>query len=221
MNPYLRLMTSILQTSNLQFSHDGKQSWQFDDINLDRGDHLLVLGNSGSGKTTLLHLLSGLLTPTSGRILIDGKDLTDARKSTVDEIRGSKIGMVFQRPHFIRSLNVLENIKLASQLGQNTEQTTSDIAALLSQLHIEQLAKNKIATLSEGEKQRVGIARALANKPLIILADEPTSALDDDNCESVIKLLIESSKKSNCALVVVTHDARIKPYFTNQITITF
>jgi putative ABC transport system ATP-binding protein len=214
-------MTPILQTNNLQFSHDGKQRWQFDDINLRQGEHMIILGDSGSGKTTLLHLLSGLLTPTSGSIWVDGNDLGSLKKSTVDDIRGTKIGMVFQRPHFIKSLNAIENVELAVRLSKNKSQTVkNNCLEQLTQLNIGNLATKKIQTLSEGEKQRVGIARAVANNPLIILADEPTSALDDKNCEAVIHLLIDVSKKSNCALVVVTHDARIKKYFPNQMTIT-
>jgi len=191
--------------------------WAFADIALDQGDFLLILGNSGSGKTTLLHILSGLLSPTAGEIVIDGDNIANADRAKVDNIRGSKIGMVFQRPHFIKSLNVVDNIQLATQLGSKS---TFDINNALELLNIQHVKNKKINLLSEGEKQRVGIARALANNPKLIFADEPTSALDDDSCARVINLLIDVSKKINCGLVVVTHDARIKPYFSNQMTIS-
>ncbi len=211
--------TFSLQTSGLSFAHDANQSWQFEDIKLAKGDHLLILGNSGSGKTTLLHLLSGLLTPESGEILIDGQNIVTLKKKHKDEVRGSKVGMVFQRPHFIRSLNVMDNVLMASKLGNSIPLNKSDVLTILQHLDIEQLAHKNIQQLSEGEKQRVGIARALANNPTIILADEPTSALDDNNCEAVIQLLIENSKASGSALIVVTHDERVKRHFSNQIII--
>ena len=208
-----------LATSKLAFSHGASNVWAFDDISLVRGEHLLILGGSGSGKTTLLHLLSGLLRPSAGEIFIEGNDIASMKKIRVDEIRGLKIGMIFQRPHFITSLSVRENIELARQLPTSIK-GESNIDAILDQLNIKHLSDNKTNTLSEGEKQRVGIARALANNPILLLADEPTSALDDENCDAVIQLLIASSKKSNCSLVVVTHDARVKPYFKNQLIIS-
>ena len=207
-----------IHTSNLHYAHSRDASWTFSNIQLERGQHLLVLGDSGSGKTTLLHLLSGLLKPMSGKIFIDGKDLATLKKTAVDEIRGHKIGMVFQRPHFIQSLNVKENIALARQLPNQLNEE-NNIEELIAQLNITHLANHKINTLSEGEKQRVGIARALANNPILLLADEPTSALDDKNCDAVIDLLINTSKRLNCALIVVTHDARIKPHFPKHLTI--
>ncbi len=182
------------------------------------GERLLILGSSGSGKTTLLHILSGLLSPDSGHIFIQERELTSLSPSKVDDLRGSSIGMVFQRPHFIRSLNVRENILLANALGSNTGQF--DVEQIMEDLNIAHLATKSISQLSEGEKQRIGIARALANHPIVIFADEPTSALDDENCNAVIKLLIESSEKLNAALVVVTHDARIKSFFPKQILLS-
>ncbi len=209
--------TPILKTSSLRFAHEASKTWNFDDVELFAGNQLLVLGNSGSGKTTLLHLLCGLLSPLDGAVQIDGNDLTTLSPKSIDKLRGDKIGMIFQQPHFIQSLNVRQNIELAADLGNS--KSNADIEQLMTQLNISDLAKNNINTLSEGEKQRVGIARALANKPLLLLADEPTSALDDMNCDAVIKLLLESSKSNDCALVVVTHDSRIRPYFSNQLNI--
>ncbi|MCL4170502.1 UNVERIFIED_CONTAM: hypothetical protein GTU68_016041 [Idotea baltica] len=211
--------TKALFTKDLKFAHDEHLSWQFEDIELDQGDHLLVLGGSGSGKTTLLHLLSGLLKPQAGEIVLDGVNIGAMKKKDVDEVRGLKIGMVFQRPHFIKSLNVRENIALAAQLPHKIV-SKNNIEQTMQQLNIFHLSDKQINTLSEGEKQRASIARALANDPILILADEPTSALDDENCSAVIKLLIDVSKKSNCALIVVTHDARIKSHFPNQIHIS-
>ena len=208
---------SIIHTHALAYAYDSDNRWEFEDIALQPGERLLILGQSGSGKTTLLHLLSGLLSPSAGEVWVAGQSLTTLSKSAVDNLRGSKIGMVFQRPHFLRSLNVQDNIMMANKIGSNDALT--DLKPILKSLGIGQLARKKIHKLSEGEKQRVGIARALANRPSVILADEPTSALDDHNCQAVISLLIDASEQMNCALIVVTHDARIKDHFPNRLTI--
>lgn len=210
--------TFVLKSSGLEFTHDNTRHWQFNDISLERGQHLLVLGSSGSGKTTLLHLLSGLLKPLSGNIEVKGESLNEKSGSELDAFRGENIGMIFQRPHFIRSLNAMENIELVYKLNNNENSRVDK--GLLSHLRIEHLMEKNPGQLSEGEKQRLGIARALANDPVLILADEPTSALDDENCEAVIKLLIEVSAVRHCSLVVVTHDERIKSYFQQTMIIS-
>ncbi len=181
-------------------------------------EQLLVLGSSGVGKSTLLHLLGGLLTIKHGSIELDGQDMTQLANEKLDRFRGEKIGIVFQKNHFIASLSVMENLKVA-QYFSNKKEDEAKCMSLLERLNIADKAYKSINTLSEGQKQRVAIARALANNPKLLLADEPTSALDDDNCKEVITLLEEQAEITGAALVIVTHDARLKDIIPNQITL--
>jgi len=206
----------MLQTKNLKFTYDGTTFLDFPDINCQRGEQWLLLGQSGSGKTTLLHLLGGLRKPKKGEVFIGGKNIRQLSSSALDQFRGKNIGIVFQKPHFVRSLNVEENLVLAQQLaGQPIDRNY--IVTILNQLNIGHKLKSKTKNLSEGEKQRVAIARALVNRPSVILADEPTSALDDKNCTEVAKLLEQQAKEANATLLIVTHDGRLKDLVKNQI----
>ena len=176
----------------------------------------MLLGQSGCGKTTLLHLIAGFTKPKSGRIIINSTNITELSEHATDKFRGATMGFVFQKPLFIQSLNVKENLVLAQTLaGKQT--TTETINELLSKLGIAHKLNSKINELSEGEKQRVNIARALINQPKLILADEPTSALDDKNCTAVIDLLKQAAKEYNATLLVVTHDGRLKEQFAKKI----
>jgi len=136
--------------------------------------------------------------------------------SALDKFRGQNIGIIFQQNHFVDALTVLENVILAQSLaGQRTNKKAA--LDLLVRLNIGHKANINIRELSQGEKQRVAIARALINKPKVILADEPTSALDDINCEEVLNLLHEQAKAVGSALIVVTHDTRLKDKIANHI----
>lgn len=176
----------MIKTESLKFSYDGKKYFDFPDINLDSGENLLIIGNSGIGKTTLLHLLAGILKPESGSINISGTDISKFSDTELDKFRGDNIGIVFQKPHFISSLTINENLKLAQYLSRS--KTSGDAKKILESLNIEDKYQQKPNQLSEGEKQRASIALALINSPNLILADEPTSSLDDFNCDNVIKL---------------------------------
>lgn len=207
----------MLKTKSLQYQYSDGQSFKFPDISCEKRDKLLVLGSSGVGKSTLLHLLGGLLNAQNGSIFLNEKEMVGMSASSLDKFRGDNIGIVFQKNHFISSLNVLENLKIAQFFGgDEDEQRCKD---LLDRLNILNKADKSINTLSEGEKQRVAIARALVNNPSLILADEPTSALDDKNCEEVISLLEEQAGVAEAALVIVTHDTRLKEKVSNQITL--
>ncbi|GMQ29204.1 ABC transporter ATP-binding protein [Algoriphagus confluentis] len=205
-----------LQAKSLSFSHPGQKPIHFPDINLDAGQSLLVLGNSGSGKTTLLHLLGGLLRPKNGEIILDGVKLHELKGQRLDLFRGKNIGIVFQKPHLLAALNVRENLELAHFFGKKEGQKTIE---LLKELGLSDKAKSSVLTLSEGEAQRVSIARALANAPKLILADEPTSSLDDTNTEKVIQLLQNQASKIGAALIIVTHDQRVKQHIPNYIEV--
>jgi putative ABC transport system ATP-binding protein len=208
----------MLRTSQLTYQYDGENapSLTFPDIECETGAHWLLLGQSGSGKTTLLHLLAGMRTPTSGSIDVNGTDITKLSSSELDSFRGRNIGVIFQRPHFVRSLNVFDNIALARSLaGMDVKRT--DILELLERLNIGHKVSSNVSSLSVGEQQRVAIARAIINQPTVILADEPTSALDDINTDEVLKLINDMASQVDAKLLIVTHDNRLKSEFENQI----
>ena len=207
----------MIKTESLKFSYDRKKYFDFPDINLDSGENLLIIGNSGIGKTTLLHLLAGILKPESGSINISGTDISKFSDTELDKFRGDNIGIVFQKPHFISSLTINENLKLAKYLSPS--KTSGDAKKILESLNIKDKYQQKPNQLSEGEKQRASIALALINSPSLILADEPTSSLDDFNCDIVIKLLKKQAKDHKAQLIVITHDARLKKHFKNNLNL--
>ena len=207
----------MIKTESLKFSYDGEKYFDFPDINLVSGEDLLIIGNSGIGKTTLLHLLAGILKPESGSINISGTDISKFSDTELDKFRGDNIGIVFQKPHFISSLTINENLKLAKYLSPS--KTSGDAKKILESLNIKDKYQHKPNQLSEGEKQRASIALALINSPSLILADEPTSSLDDFNCDNVIKLLKTQAKDHKAQLIVITHDARLKKHFKNNLNL--
>ncbi len=208
----------MLIASNLTFIYNGSKPLAFPEISCPAGEHWLLLGQSGSGKTTLLHLLAGLRTPTTGSVSVGGTDISQLRASKLDKFRGKNIGIVFQEPHFVRALNVEENLALTQSLsGRKVHH--DKIHMLLNRLNLGHKIRSRTNELSQGEKQRVAIARALVNDPVLILADEPTSALDDKNTREVISLLEEQATAAGATLLVVTHDNRLKEQFPNQITL--
>ena len=207
----------MIKTESLKFSYDGEKYFDFPDINLDSSENLLIIGNSGIGKTTLLHLLAGILKPESGSINISGRDISKFSDTELDKFRGHNIGIVFQKPHFISSLTINENLKLAQYLSPS--KTSGDAKKILESLNIKDKYQQKPNQLSEGEKQRASIALALINSPSLILADEPTSSLDDFNCNNVIKLLKKQAKDHKAQLIVITHDARLKKHFEKNLNL--
>jgi putative ABC transport system ATP-binding protein len=173
------------------------------------GAHCLIEGQSGSGKSTLLHLIAGLMRPSAGLIAIERQPLSRLSGRALDELRGKKIGIVLQSFHLIEALDVLGNLKLAQSLAGNRP-NTEQIMHLLSIVGIDQLAGRKPRALSQGERQRVAIVRAIINRPALLLADEPTSALDDRHADAVLNLLIEQADEAGATLLMATHDARAK-----------
>lgn len=208
----------MLQTRALQFSYSGAVDFTFPDVKCDAGETLLILGNSGSGKTTLLNLMALLLSPTRGEIRIGGTDTGSLALDALPKFRAQHVGLVFQKPYFVHALNVEENLLMANYFGGKVEDKAK-VKVLAEKLGFERLLKKRITELSGGEQQRVGIARALMNQPQVILADEPTSSLDDLNCERVANLLEAQAQDSKAALVIVTHDHRLKNRFPNQISL--
>ena len=205
----------MIKTEALKFNYNNQVSFNFPDISLNKNENLLIIGSSGIGKTTLLHLLAGLLQSNSGSINLYGQDISKLTQHQIDKFRGQNIGIVFQKPHFVNSLTVKENLQLAQYLGNKKDD--SRIVDILSSLDILDKENKNPKKLSQGEKQRVSIAIAIVNSPKLILADEPTSSLDDENCERVIKLLKKQASDFNAQLIVITHDNRLKKHFKKSI----
>ena len=197
----------LLQSTSLSFAYPGQPNLSFPDFSLSGGEAVLLLGKSGSGKTTFLNLLAGLLSPSDGQVILDGTVLSALQGHRLDLFRGQHIGIVFQKPHLIAALTVKQNLELAQFLSKKKGGSPAD---LLQGLGIAGKASAAVGTLSEGEAQRVSIARALINTPKLILADEPTSSLDDEHAQRVITLLKGEAAKIGAALVIVTHDQRVK-----------
>ncbi len=206
----------MVEVKNLAYTYTGGSSLRFPDFNLRKGETLLLLGQSGSGKTTLLHLAGGLLRGYSGSIKVDGVELDSLRETELDHLRGRRMGFVFQRNHLVQALTVEQNIRLAVWLAG--EKANDDhINHLLTRLQLEEKRHARPSRLSQGQAQRVAIARAVVNQPVVILADEPTSALDDLNCARVIRLLTEMAHEVQAALLIATHDNRLKEVISNTI----
>ena len=206
----------MIETKSLEFSYDNSFVFKFPDIKLNSNENLLVLGNSGIGKSTLLHNLAGILRPKSGSIKIFDQDISKLSELELDNFRGQNIGIIFQRPHFVNSLTVGENLELAQFLGRNKK---GNIQETLDSLKILDKVNKKPKELSQGERQRASIALAIINSPKLILADEPTSSLDDTNCSNVIKILKEQALKYQAQLIVITHDSRLKKHFKKSISL--
>jgi putative ABC transport system ATP-binding protein len=176
----------------------------------DRGQITLVMGPSGSGKTTLLTMVGALLRPTAGQVIIDGRDITAVHRRALPEIRRRSIGFVFQTFNLLESLSALENVELAMNVNGVTGAAAADRARrLLTDGGLEDRLHARTRDLSGGEKQRVSIARALANRPPLLLADEPTANLDSANGRAVMELLVDLARRDGSAVVVVSHDHRL------------
>jgi ABC-type lipoprotein export system ATPase subunit len=209
----------MISVSNLTFRYSSATSIAFPDFSIGKGQHFLLLGESGSGKTTLLHLIGGLLRNYSGKINVAGIELSTLTESALDRFRGQHIGFIFQRNHLINALSVEKNLMLSPYLAGLPADKTK-VGEILVSVGLTDKRSHKVTELSQGQAQRIAIARALMNKPSILLADEPTSALDDKNCDRVIHLLMEAASANKSTLVVATHDHRLKAVIKNQIDLS-
>ena len=175
------------------------------DLTVEKGETLAIVGASGSGKSTLLHVMGGVDTPTSGKIVVDGKDITKMNDEQMSVFRRRKIGFVFQAYHLIPVLSVEENITMPILLDHR-KPDKEYVEHIMELLGIADRRKHLPNQLSGGQQQRAAIARALANRPALILADEPTGALDSKNGKEVNALLQNSVKQLNQTLVLITHN---------------
>lgn len=208
----------MLATHQLTFDYSPAKQFTFPDVHCANREAFLILGQSGTGKTTFLHLLALLLKPKSGSVIIDQTDLTKLSAAETAAFRAKHLGIVYQKPHFVSSLSVLDNLLMANYLA-NKPQDKGRARELAAQLGFADHLAKKTNQLSQGEQQRVSIARAVMNQPDVILADEPTSSLDDENTSRVVTLLRQQSEQIGASLIVVTHDQRLKDAFQNRVNL--
>jgi putative ABC transport system ATP-binding protein len=211
-------MASLVLKS-LSYQYPEGEKIAFPDTKIGISQHTLIKGNSGVGKTTLLHLIAGIRKIQEGDIIISGESIVNLTNYQLDKFRAQHIGLVFQKHLFIPSLSVLENISLAASFGSKAVKT-DQITSYLNDFNIGHLAHKKPELLSIGEQQRASIARALINRPSLIIADEPSSALDDENTHRVIGTLKEAASRNKSTLIVVSHDQRIDDYFDLTIQLS-
>lgn len=174
-------------------------------VSFDEGKFVVILGPSGAGKSTLLNLLGGLDSPTSGKIFVEGQDISELGGDALAEYRAEKVGFVFQFYNLVPTLTVHENVSLVKEISKNALSATK----MLEEVGLSDHLKNFPAELSGGEQQRVSIARALAKNPKIILCDEPTGALDSETGAKVLKLLLKMAKDYGKTIIIVTHNQNI------------
>lgn len=211
-------MSEILLTENLSMTYKiGKvdvHALRGVDLAVNPGEFVSIMGPSGCGKSTMLHILGGLLSPTSGRVVIDGEDLTRMSDAARTDVRRRKIGFVFQRFNLFPTLTAEGNLKLAEHIhggggGKGREQSAIDNKTrhdVLKLLRLENKMSHRPLEMSGGEQQRVAIARAVINRPAIILADEPTGNLDSENSNLVLNMLQKLNREMNQTIVMITHN---------------
>jgi putative ABC transport system ATP-binding protein len=206
----------MFKLENIQHQYHQKNILNLKAWEAIQGEACLLLGNSGSGKTTLLHIMAGLLKPTQGRVTLAEVEVSALSQKQMDRFRAKNLGLIFQKPHLIPTLNVKQNLLTAQYMagfGQNKRR----IEEALSQLNVSQVMAKFPSQLSGGEAQRVSVARAVLHHPKIILADEPTASLDDQNALQVIDLLQQQALQYKATLVIATHDNRVKSHFEKFI----
>ena len=189
-------------------------------MSVTRGEFMGIIGPSGSGKSTLLGLIGGLDTPTSGKVYIDGTDITNMSERALTRIRNEKIGFVFQFFNLIPTLTALENVALPLQFSAKKQGNANQRAKeLLEMLGLGDRLDHRPTQLSGGQQQRVAIARALANHPPLILCDEPTGSLDSEASDAVMNALRDVQAKTNTTVIIVTHDTNVASQLDRLITL--
>ncbi|GLP68108.1 ABC transporter ATP-binding protein [Streptomyces sp. TUS-ST3] len=184
------------------------------------GEVVAVMGPSGSGKSTLLHCLAGIVTPDSGSILYNGREMATMSDAERSALRRSEFGFVFQFGQLVPELTCVENVALPLRLN-GTSRKEAEKAALvwMERLEVDDLRKKRPGEVSGGQGQRVAVARSLVTGPRVLFADEPTGALDSLNGERVMELLTEAARSTNAAVVLVTHEARVAAYSDREIVV--
>jgi putative ABC transport system ATP-binding protein len=204
----------VLQTTNLGRSYrigrETVHALENVEMSVNKGEFVAIVGPSGSGKSTLLNLLGGLDQPTSGKILLDGHDLANYNEEQLAALRRQNLGFIFQRHDLFPELLVRENVEFPLLLnGSSPAERRQRADSLLELVGLSEKADHLPEELSAGQQQRVGIARSLANMPLILLADEPTGNLDSTTADEIITVLIDLTHSQDLTLVMVTHDPEV------------
>jgi putative ABC transport system ATP-binding protein len=215
-----------IEIQNLSFGYRGPVILTVDEFSVERGERVFVYGPSGSGKTTLLGLIGGILQPRSGMLKVLGKDLSSESPARRDAFRGAHIGFIFQMFNLIPYLTVGENILLPTQINPVKFSGTGNRSGhleyakkLADRLNIHAQFDDAVIDLSVGQQQRVAAARALINRPEIVIADEPTSALDSERRTGFIELLLEASADSKSTLIFVSHDRSLQNLFHRAVSL--
>ena len=185
---------------------------QVDRFELGAGEELAVAGESGSGKSTFLNLIAGILTPDSGRVILNGKEISALSEPARDRCRANTVGYVFQSFNLLQGYTCLENVLLAMAFGPGADRGQAE--QLLRHVGLGDRLHERPRRLSSGQQQRVAVARALANRPKLVLADEPTGNLDHRNATEVIALIRETCREAGAALLLVSHDREILARFS-------
>lgn len=176
------------------------------------GEALAIVGPSGSGKSTLLNIIGTLDRPTSGSVILDGRDVNGMNEDALAQLRGAHIGMIFQLHHLLPQCTVLENVlipTLAVSMPDRRENAEARARRLLQRVGLEVRQNHRPGQLSGGERQRVAVVRALVNEPKLLLADEPTGALDRASADNLAELLVELNREENVAVIVITHSPEL------------
>lgn len=210
----------MLEAREVSFGYGATPALREVSIRIEAAASLALMGASGSGKSTLLHCLAGVLVPESGSVLLDGMDLTGLSDRERSRIRLERMGVVFQFGDLVPELTLVENVMLPLQLlGHRASAARARATALLDQLGIAGLADSRTGAVSGGEAQRAAVARALVHKPAVVLADEPTGALDSVNAEAVLDALVDMTRATGTALLVVTHDNVVASHLDTLVTL--
>ncbi|MFT3783318.1 MAG: ABC transporter ATP-binding protein [Nibricoccus sp.] len=180
-------------------------------FSLGSGEQLALRGESGSGKTTFLHLIAGILAADSGRVLVDGIDMAALSEGRRDRLRAQKLGYVFQTFNLLQGYTVIENVALGMAFGSTVDRSRA--RAILERVGLGDRLEHYPRQLSTGQQQRVAVARALANRPKLVLADEPTGNLDRRNAAEALRLIRETSREVGASLLLVSHDEAVLAQF--------
>jgi putative ABC transport system ATP-binding protein len=186
-------------------------------LDVKRGEFVAIIGPSGSGKSTLFNVLGALTAPTSGNVIIDGKNLADLSNSDRSALRKALVGFVFQKYNLPPTLTAEDNIRIVQYIGNRATEFTPEFREVLNILDITDRLKHKPRALSGGQQQRVAIARAIVNHPAILLADEPTGNLDSQNSAAVLGLLTDLNRRLGQTILMITHDPEAASYASRQV----
>lgn len=179
---------------------------------VDNGEQVALIGPSGCGKTTLLHIIAGITQPNSGKVLLDNIEVSKYSESARDRIRADKLGYVFQTFNLLPAFSALENILLGMTFARGKKDVPR-AQSLLRRVGLEKRATHKPAAMSVGEQQRVAVARALANRPTLLLADEPTANIDPRNQQKIVNLICDTCREEKISLIMVTHSMQVADQF--------